>query len=123
MTLRGVVADLEPVYGAHRVFVAPTRYAAGIPYKVHEAASFGIPIVSTERLAGQLGWTPGDALLAAPASDPAGYAALIVALYRDEALWSRLRAGALAMLRVECDQVQYQEAIQRVLGVPAHPET
>ena len=123
VTLRGVVADLEPVYGAHRVFVAPTRYAAGIPYKVHEAASFGIPIVATERLAGQLGWTPGDALLAAPASDPAGYAALIVALYRDEALWSRLRAGALAMLRVECDQVQYQEAIQRVLGVPAHPET
>ncbi|MGH7212906.1 MAG: glycosyltransferase, partial [Acetobacteraceae bacterium] len=36
VTLRREVADLTPVYDRHRVFVAPTRFAAGIPYKVHE---------------------------------------------------------------------------------------
>ena len=37
ITLRGSVADLDPLYNAHRIFIAPTRYAAGAPYKVLEA--------------------------------------------------------------------------------------
>lgn len=32
ITLRGAIADLTPLYDRHRVFVAPTRYAAGLPY-------------------------------------------------------------------------------------------
>ena len=118
VTLRGALPDLEPLYASHRVFVAPTRYAAGIPYKVQEAASFGLPIVSTELLSRQLGWEAGEALLAAPSNDAAGFAALVVALYRDEALWSRLRAAALARLHVESNYEQYQQSIQAVLSMP-----
>ena len=76
ITLRGTVADTLPLYASHRVFVAPTRYAAGLPYKVNEAASFGLPVVATELLRGQLGWTDGEDILAAPAADPALFAAL-----------------------------------------------
>ncbi len=57
VSFRGQVIDTEPYYHAHRVFVAPTRFAAGAPFKLYEAASFGLPIVSTELLRGQMGWT------------------------------------------------------------------
>ena len=43
----GPVADLTPVYDSHRIFVAPTRFAAGLPHKVHEAAAHGLPVVAT----------------------------------------------------------------------------
>ena len=65
ITLRGMVEDIEPLYDAHRIFVAPTRYAAGMPYKVHEAASFGLPVVASELLRRQLGWQSGRDLLVA----------------------------------------------------------
>jgi len=32
ITLRGAVADTVPLYDSHRVFIASTRYAAGVPY-------------------------------------------------------------------------------------------
>jgi glycosyltransferase involved in cell wall biosynthesis len=70
MTLLGAVADLTPLYDSHRVFVAPTRYAAGLPHKVHEAASFGIPVVATELPRARLDWQDRRDLLVADADDP-----------------------------------------------------
>ena len=103
VTLRGAVADLMPLYDAHRVFIAPARFAAGIPYKVHEAAAFGLPVVATSLLARQLGWPDADALGAADTSDPAGFAARVIALYRDATLWTRVREAALARVINELD--------------------
>ncbi|MDZ7839279.1 MAG: glycosyltransferase [Gammaproteobacteria bacterium] len=63
--LHGRVNDLRAFYETARIFVAPTRYAAGIPYKVHDAAAHGVPAVLTDILAAQLGWTSKqDALVA-----------------------------------------------------------
>ncbi len=39
------VADLDQLYSQARVFVAPIRYAAGIPLKIIEAAAHGVPVV------------------------------------------------------------------------------
>jgi GT2 family glycosyltransferase len=120
ITLRGLVADLEPLYNAHRLFVAPTRYAAGIPYKLHEAASFGLPIVATDLLAGQLGWESGRDLAAAGSTDAAAFAELVVSLYRDEAQWQALRDNAIERLRAENSCEQYTDAVRCVLeGRPA----
>ena len=116
VTLRGAVANMEPLYASHRVFVAPTRFAAGAPYKVHEAASFGLPVVATELLRQQLGWEDGQELLAAEATDAAGFAARIVTLYRDEALWNRLRAATQDRLGRENNEPDYAAAIVGVLG-------
>ena len=116
ITLRGAVADLEPLYASHRIFVAPTRFAAGAPYKVHEAASFGLPVVATDLLRLQLDWTDGQELLAADAGDPVGFAARIVALYRDEALWNRLRDAAVGRLVRDNNPENYAASLQAVLG-------
>ena len=65
----GRVDDLAPIYDQMRIFVAPTRFAAGIPLKLCEAAAQGIPIVATRLLAGAVGVdrrdrTPGRRLSA-----------------------------------------------------------
>jgi GT2 family glycosyltransferase/glycosyltransferase involved in cell wall biosynthesis len=118
VTLRGAVADLVPLYDSHRIFVAPTRFAAGAPYKIHEAASFGLPVVATALLGQQLGWTDERTLLTASASDPAGFARHTVALQRDEALWQRLRDAALERIGMENRLENYATAIASVLGPP-----
>lgn len=116
ITLRGEVADLTPLYNANRVFVAPTRFAAGLPYKVHDAASFGLPVVATEVLRRQLGWQNGQTLLTASVSDPEQFAAHVVALYRDQALWNDIRAAAAEQVRIECGRGAFGRIVAAVLG-------
>jgi glycosyltransferase involved in cell wall biosynthesis len=113
LSLRGPVAEVVPLYNAHRVFVAPTRFAAGLPYKLHEAASFGLPIVATGLLARQLGWD--EALLSAEAGDAEGFADAVVRLYRDPALWERLRAAALTHVAAETTREQTLAALRAIL--------
>jgi glycosyltransferase involved in cell wall biosynthesis len=115
ITLRGPVADLTPLYNGHRVFVAPTRYAAGAPYKVLEAAARGVPVVATEILREELDWRAGQEMLAAGADDPERFAAHIVALYRDEALWQTIREGALRRLRQDNGREDFARAVAAVL--------
>jgi O-antigen biosynthesis protein len=115
ITLRGAVEDVAPLYDAHRVLVAPTRFAAGVPYKVHEAASYGVPVVASELLRRQLGWQDGKELIAVDTADPARFARRIVALYRDPTLWQTLRDNALERVRVENGRAQYEAAVRQVL--------
>jgi GT2 family glycosyltransferase len=115
VTLRGTVADTLPLFDAHRLFVAPTRIAAGMPYKIHEAASYGLPVVTTELLRRQLGWSADEDLLTAEATDAMGFAQTVVRLFRDEALWLRLRKSALARLATEVSQELDLAAISTVL--------
>ena len=123
ITLRGPVADLATVYDSHRLFVAPTRYAAGSPYKIQEAASHGLPVVATTLLADQLEWRGGEDLLAVVVDDAAAMAERLVTLYRDEALWQRLRDGALARLAAENAPATYRQPLLTALGPPRRSQS
>ncbi len=116
VSLRGAVANTRAAYDAHRVFIAPTRYAAGMPYKVHEAASFGLPVVASELLRRQLGWENGGELLSAEVTEPKAFARHIVALYRDEALWEGVRAAAAERVRAENDPAHYRKLVAETLS-------
>jgi glycosyltransferase involved in cell wall biosynthesis len=118
ITLRGAVTDLEPLYDSHLVFAAPTRIAAGTPYKVHEAASFGLPVVATNLLRRQLGWEDGLNLLSAEVTDPAGFAERLIAVQSDETLWTILREAALQRIHAENNPDEYAAAISAVLDPP-----
>jgi glycosyltransferase involved in cell wall biosynthesis len=111
------VADTTPLYEAARIFIAPTRFAAGTPYKIYEAAAMGLPCVVTTLLAEQLGWRDGEELLAVPADEPMAFAAAIARLYHDEALWMRLRAGALKRLARENSPADFARAVKNLLAV------
>lgn len=107
------VGDLTPFYDDARIFVAPTRYAAGIPLKVVEAAARGVPIVATPLVAQQLGWRTGDELQIA--SNPAEFASAVAALYDDEHRWARLRELALQRVRREYSAAAFRAALQRAI--------
>lgn len=111
----GSVRDLKALYDSHRVFIAPTRYAGGLPYKVHEAASFGIPIVATELLARQVRWENNVALLCAPADDPSAFAQQMVSLYIDAEVWQRVRLEALAAVAHDCDPNGFKARVEEIL--------
>lgn len=119
VTLRGAVANTVPLYDQHRVFVAPTRFAAGTPYKVHEAASFGLPVAATEMLRMQLGWESGRDLLVADSSDPTLFAQHVLALYADEQLWHTIRSAAAERIRNEHQPDRYTSALGAVLDPTA----
>lgn len=113
VTLAGVVPDLTPFYNQARVFVAPTRYSAGLPMKVHEAASRGLPVVGTSLLAGQLGWKDGQDMLVA--DNAQGFADVCIQLYTDPALWSRIRENALERVRKECSPEAFLAKLKAIL--------
>lgn len=115
VVLHEFVADLGALYAGCRVFVAPTRYAAGIPYKVHEAASRGLPVVATALLAEQLGWPDGEALAVAATGDADDWIEKLRATYEDAAFWTRLRAGAAARVAVECAEVDFITGVEAAL--------
>ncbi len=115
ITLIGPISATDGLYGSHRVFVAPTRFAAGAPYKVYEAASFGIPVVTTELLRRQLGWRHQEELLAAEAADPGSFANCVTRLYRDEELWENIRGAAACRLSSENYQTLYSRHLSQLL--------
>ena len=85
--------DISP-----EVFVAPSRFAAGLPHKVHEAAARGIPVVATSLLAEQLGWRDGQIAIADDAEE---FATRCVELYQDQDVWNSMHV--LATFTFECD--------------------
>ncbi|HEY2384776.1 MAG TPA: glycosyltransferase [Terriglobia bacterium] len=112
--ITGHVPDLTEFYDKARVFIAPTRYAAGIPHKVHEAAARGLPIVATPLLASQLGWRDGDPFLVA--GDAASFAAKCIELYTDSILWTKLRNAGLERIQRECSREVFEEYVAMLSG-------
>ena len=92
----GFVEDLSEWYEKCRLFIAPARFAAGIPLKIIEAASKGIPVVATALARNQLGWTEEELISVNTAE---GFADACVRVYSEAPLWHQLRIGALATER------------------------
>jgi len=113
VVIAGELPSLSDVYAAAKVFVAPTRFAAGIPHKIHEAAAFGLPVVATPLLAAQLSWTAKELSIA---EDAKTFAHCCVELYTNPDLWLRQRDAALARVRAECSPVAFSRQVARILS-------
>jgi len=111
----GPVEDLAGLYDRHRVFIAPTRFAGGIPFKVHEAASYGLPVVASELLGQQLGWTHGREILTASPDHPEHFADAILSLHNDPETWNTIRRAALHRLNTENNQTRYIDTLNHIL--------
>lgn len=82
--LHGRVEDLSFFLNQARLFVVPTRYAAGSPAKALLAASSHVPIVCTDLIEGQLGWKGTGALRVTGINDAEAFASQIQLLYQDK---------------------------------------
>ena len=117
--LLGPVNDLQPIYDGARVFVAPVRFAAGIPIKIVEATAAGLPTACTALMASQLGWPPGEALAAS--DDPAEMALRAVALHENGEPWQSMLDRAQACLSREFGQEAFEAALAAALGGGGEP--
>lgn len=111
--ITGPLDDLGALYEQARVFVAPTRFAAGVPLKIYESAARGLPVVATGLLAEQLGWEPGRELLVGQTAD--SFAEECVRLYLQQAKWEELRTAALQRVTAECSKQSFLSTLRSVL--------
>jgi GT2 family glycosyltransferase/glycosyltransferase involved in cell wall biosynthesis len=107
--LLGQIRDMQPVYSRYRVMVAPTRFSAGIPLKVIEAASYGVPSVVTPAIARQLDWEDECELLVG--YDNVDFAAKCAALYQDQTLWERIRKAALGRVAQQFSIPEFKRSL------------
>ena len=111
LSFLGEQKDLFSLYNQSRVFVAPTRYSAGIPLKVIEAAAYGLPVVASKLLAHQLGWRDGIDLLAADSA--VDFAVKCKHLYESEELWNAIRENALRRVQEDYGTRLLKRALQQ----------
>jgi polysaccharide biosynthesis protein PslH len=91
-TLHADVPDVLPYYTEASVCVAPLRAAGGTRLKILEAMALGRPTVSTTIGAEGLELQNGAELLIADSADD--FAACVVRLLRDSALWREIARNA-----------------------------
>lgn len=110
--VHGHVADLEPYLDGCRIALAPLRYGAGVKGKLNMSMSYGQPAVATGIAVEGMYLQPGEEVLVA--DDAAGFAAAVLRLYRDEALWNRLSAAGLANVQRHFSFAAARTAIERI---------
>lgn len=111
--VHGRVDDLTPFFERARVFIVPTRFAAGIPHKAHEAAARGLPMVVSPLIATQLGWADHVAVGATPPQ----FSEACVRLHQDAAEWSACRAALLRAVEQDCSPAAFAAAAARAVGL------
>jgi glycosyltransferase involved in cell wall biosynthesis len=112
----GYVAEVESCFAQARLFVAPLRHGAGMKGKIGQSLSQGLPVVTTAIGAEGMGLThEREALIA---DDPRAFAAAVVRLYRDDALWSRLSEAGLTLMRACYSGPVVAEQLRALLTEP-----
>ena len=92
----GYVEDLRELYRSSRVYVAPINSGGGIRTKIVEAMAAGVPVVANSFAPLGLGLLPDHHLMVR--DDPAGEAAAIVRLLRDDDRWQGMQAAARGLV-------------------------
>jgi GT2 family glycosyltransferase/glycosyltransferase involved in cell wall biosynthesis len=111
--VHGFIEDIAPYMDGCRISVAPLRYGAGVKGKVNMAMSYGLPVVATSAAVEGMHVRDGEDVLVA--DDAPAFAAQVLRLYRDEALWNRLSANGLANVERHFSFAAAREALRQVL--------
>ncbi len=93
----GYIPDVSPYFLSSRVFVAPLRFGAGMKGKIGQSFEYGLPVVTTAIGAEGMGLTSRKNYLHAETAHD--FAAAIVELYNNPALWSELSTAGFDALK------------------------
>lgn len=105
--------DLGAYYDAARVFIAPVRFAGGVPAKVIEAAAAGVPVVASAVLVRQLEWQDGVDIRAA--RDAGAFAAAVATLLLDDRAWLRQQQAAWDQCALRYDPQMFGSTLRTVV--------
>lgn len=87
-------ADLETWMQQGRLLLAPMRYGRGMMGRVNLAMSRGMPVVATSTAVAGMNLVDGQNVLLG--DDAESFAAAVIRVYTDDALWMRLSTQGLA---------------------------
>ena len=111
--VHGFLPSLDAMLDGCRLSVAPLRYGAGVKGKVNQSMAHGQPVVATTVAAeGMYLRNEVDVLIG---DDAETFAAQVVRLYSDAALWQRLSEGGLANIATHFSFAAATAALKRVL--------
>jgi glycosyltransferase involved in cell wall biosynthesis len=92
ISVPGYLAEVSSYFLAHRLFVAPLRYGAGMKGKLGQSLEYGLPIVATTMGIEGMNLTHEENVL--EANEAPEFAQQIIRLYRNEELWNQLAASS-----------------------------
>ncbi len=110
----GYVEDLKQYYDKCRIFVVPHRFSAGIPLKLEEAMSYGIPAVVSELTASQLNLVDEEEVLVAMNSEE--FAEKVIRLYKNEELWNLIRSNSLKYIQEMCNPELMKQNLEKIFS-------
>ncbi|HEY5310301.1 MAG TPA: glycosyltransferase, partial [Casimicrobiaceae bacterium] len=111
----GYVPDITSYFTGCRASIAPLRYGAGVKGKINLAMSYGLPVIATTPSIEGMHLNPGDDVLIG--DDPAAFAAAIVRVYQNEALWQKLAAGGRDNIRKHFSREVARTTITRLIAL------
>lgn len=93
----GYIADVEPYFLHHRLFVAPLRYGAGMKGKIGHSLSYGLPTITTTIGAEGMGLSDRQNVLIANSANEIAQA--VLDLYNNIELWQKLSQASFEVIR------------------------
>ena len=105
----GKIDDLSKFFSKLKVFIVPTRVGAGISIKLHLAASFGIPIITTNIIASQMSLNSEEEVLTANNSEE--FAHKINLIFNDYEIWKRLSNNSINITLRDCNYSNWEKNI------------
>ena len=114
LAVHGYVPDVVPYFRNCRLSVAPLRYGAGVKGKINQSLAYGLPVVATT--AAVEGMYLIDEESALIADDAASFAAAVVRLYNDSALWRKLSETGLEVMEEHFSFKAAEKALVELLG-------
>ena len=115
LVVAGHVEDVDPIFAASRVSIAPLRYGAGVKGKVNLAMSYGVPVVATSAAVEGMHLVAGTDVLVA--DHPQAFADAVVLAYSDESTWTGLSRAGVDNVRRHFSRENAKRALASVLGL------
>lgn len=107
----GEVDSLEDVYKSAKLFIAPMRIASGISIKVIEAASYGVPVITTDTVAELLDWEKQLEIASTSSAESFAYACYL--LYSDKEIWESIRNNAAKRIQRDYSEREFINSVVR----------
>lgn len=118
--IHGFVPVVTPYMDEVRIAVAPLRFGAGVKGKVNLSMAHGQPVVATTCAVEGMHLRDGEDVLVADDAD--AFAAAVVRLYRDEALWQQLSCAGLRNVADHFSLEAARETVRQVFTQAARSQ-
>jgi glycosyltransferase involved in cell wall biosynthesis len=110
----GEVDDVNSVFDASRLTVAPLRFGAGLKSKVIESLAAGVPCIGTP--IAYEGMTPPEAGRGCVADSPAEFADALLRLYREEQAYAECSNAGRLYAQNEYSEARVDDLIGKIVS-------